>query len=70
MVPRSGKVVAFDDHRGWGEVEDEDGGRHPFHCTRIAGGTRSITVGTPVVFTIAPGLPGQWEAVDIRPRPT
>jgi cold shock CspA family protein len=66
----TGTVVAFDDHRGWGEVEDEDGRRHPFHCTRIAGGSRTIAVGTPVLFTLAPGLPGRWEAVGLRPRTT
>jgi cold shock CspA family protein len=64
----SGTVVAFDDHRGWGEVEDEAGRRHPFHCTRIAGGSRTIAVGTPVLFALAPGLPGRWEAVAVRPK--
>jgi cold shock CspA family protein len=65
----TGTVVAFDDHRGWGEVEDGEGRRHPFHCTRIADGSRTIAVGTPVLFTLAPGLPGRWEAVGVRPTP-
>ena len=35
-----GTVVAFDEARGLGELESVDGGRYPFHCTRIADGTR------------------------------
>jgi cold shock CspA family protein len=70
MAVLSGTVVSFDDHRGWGEVEDEEGRRHRFHCTRIAGGLRTIAAGTPVLFELAPGLPGRWEAVDVRPSQT
>ena len=61
-----GVVVQFDPHRGVGEVEDGDGRRYPFHCTRIAGGTRIIPVGAKVEFVVVPGLPGRWEASDIR----
>ena len=68
-APRAGTVVAFDVNRGLGELEDEDGRRYPFHCTSIAGGSRDIPVGVKVEFTVAPGLPGRWEAVGIRPRP-
>lgn len=57
-----GRVVAFDARRGLGEVEADDGRRFPFHCTRIAGGTRHIEVGARVCFEIGPGLPGRWEA--------
>ena len=35
----TGRVVEFDDHRGLGEVEADDGRRFPFHCTAIADGT-------------------------------
>ncbi len=65
----AGTVTAFDAHRGLGEVEDENGRRYPFHCTRIADGSRQIPVGVKVEFSVAPGLPGRWEAVAIRPRP-
>jgi cold shock CspA family protein len=64
-----GTVVAFDAHRGLGELEDASGRRYPFHCTRIADGSRDIPVGVKVEFTVAPGPPGRWEAVGIRPRP-
>lgn len=61
-------VVAFDEHRGLGEVEDADGRRFAFHCTEIVDGTRSIAVGTPVTFEIAPGPLGRWEAARIQQR--
>lgn len=64
-----GVVVAFDEARGLGEVEVEDGRRYSFHCTRIADGSRTIPVGAKVEFVIVPGLPGAWEASDIRGCP-
>jgi hypothetical protein len=64
----AGTVVAFDAHRGLGELEDENGRRYPFHCTRIADGSRDIPVGVKVEFTLAPGPLGRWEAVAIRSR--
>ena len=67
-APAAGTVVAFDAHRGLGELEDEHGRRYPFHCTRIADGSRQIPVGVKVEFTVAPGPLGRWEAVAIRPR--
>lgn len=63
-----GTVVAFDGARGLGEVEDGEGRRYPFHCTRIADGSRDVPVGAKVEFTIAPGHLGRWEAVAIRLR--
>lgn len=63
---REGRVVAFDQHRGRGEVEASDATRYPFHCTAIADGTRTIDEGAPVTFSVAPGPLGQWEAVDIE----
>jgi cold shock CspA family protein len=69
-TPRlAGTVVAFDVHRGLGELEDEEGRRYPFHCTRIADGSRDVPVGTKVEFAVAPGPLGRWEAVAIRPQP-
>ncbi len=58
--------MAFDSRRGLGEIRDGDDRVYPFHCTKIADGTREIPVGVPVEFTVAPGLLGRWEAVEIR----
>lgn len=43
------------------------GTRYPFHCTQIAGGSRTIDVGTPVSFVVLPGRGGRWEAADLQP---
>ncbi len=63
-----GRVVEFDDHRGLGEVEADDGQRYPFHCTAIADGTRTIPVDVPVEFEVAAGPLGSYEAASVRPR--
>jgi cold shock CspA family protein len=63
-----GRVEAFDSRRGLGEVRGADDRVYPFHCTRIADGTREIPVGVAVEFAVAPGPLGRWEAVDIRRR--
>jgi cold shock CspA family protein len=63
----TGTVVAFDERRGLGEIESE-GDRFPFHCTAIAGGSRSIPVGAQVEFVVVPGPGGRWEAAQIEPR--
>lgn len=60
-----GRVVAFDEHVGLGEVAGEDGRRYPFHCTQIADGTRTISVDRAVTFEVAPGHLGRWEAVAV-----
>ena len=62
MAPRTGRVVAFDAHRGLGTVETDDGERFGFHCVRIADDSRDIPVGVPVRFTVVPGQLGAWEA--------
>ena len=62
-----GVVVAFDDFKGYGTVRTDDGRELFFHCTRIADGTRTIPVGTPVTFDIVPGHRGRWEAAAISP---
>jgi cold shock CspA family protein len=61
-----GRVVAFDERRGLGEVEGSDGARYPFHCTRIADGSRTVQPGQAVTFAVVPGRLGDWEAVDIE----
>ena len=62
----TGKVSAFDEHRGLGEITADDATVYPFHCTVIADGTRTIGVGTRVEFEIVPGPLGRWEAAAIR----
>jgi cold shock CspA family protein len=62
----TGRVLGFDEHRGLGEVEAEGGDVYPFHCTRIADGSRTIPVGVAVTFEVAPGPLGRWEAVTIK----
>jgi cold shock CspA family protein len=61
----SGRVVDFDDPRGLGVVESDDGDRFAFHCTAIADGTRTIAVDTVVRFDVVAGHLGQWEAASI-----
>jgi cold shock CspA family protein len=67
MGEHQGRVVAFDARRGLGTVEAGDGRRLPFHCTRIADGSRTVPVGATVRFRIVPGLLGVWEADGLRP---
>jgi cold shock CspA family protein len=64
---RAGAVVSFDDHIGLGVVRSEAGVEYPFHCTQIAGGERTIEVGTAVSFTVVAGRSGRWEAAGIEP---
>ena len=61
-----GRVVAFDEAVGLGEVESDGGTRYAFHCIEIADGTRTIAVGTSVRFTLLCKL-GRYEAADISP---
>ena len=62
-----GVVVDFGDQRGWGTVQGDDGSELFFHCTAVADGSRTIAVGTPVVYDVAAGHLGRWEARGIRP---
>ena len=62
-----GKVSAFDEHRGLGEITTSDGVVYPFHCTVIADGTRTIAVGTSVEFEVVAGHLGRWEAAAVAP---
>lgn len=70
MSASTGKVVAFDEHRGYGTVRATDGRELFFHCTAIADGTRRIPVGADVVFAVVPGHRGRWEATDLAPLPS
>ena len=62
-----GRVTAFDERRGLGEVTADDETVYPFHCTVIADGTRTIEVGARVEFEVVPGRLGRWEAAAITP---
>jgi cold shock CspA family protein len=64
-----GRVVAFDPHGGYGAVVGEDGAEHVFHLTAIAGGTRTIEVGTVVAYELVAGHLGRWEATGLHPLP-
>jgi cold shock protein len=67
VTAATGRVSAFDEHRGLGEVTAADGAVYPFHCTAIADGTRTIAVGTEVRFETVPGRLGRWEAAALTP---
>ena len=60
-------VSAFDAHRGYGTLRDDDGREWFFHCTAIAGGGRDIDVDAAVSFVAVPGHLGRWEAADVAP---
>ena len=61
----AGTVVAFDAAAGFGEVRSADGHAYSFHCTRIADGSRTIEVGTPVHFRVVAAHLGRWEATEL-----
>ena len=62
---RHGTVTAFDDHAGLGTIVDAASGfAWPFHCTRIADGSRTIAVDLPVTYRVEP-QPTGLEAVAI-----
>ena len=64
----TGKVIAFDEHVGLGEVESDDGQVYLFHCVEIADGSRTIEVGAGVEFELMLKL-GRFEASRLRPVP-
>ncbi|MDQ1397150.1 MAG: cold shock protein [Acidimicrobiaceae bacterium] len=64
-----GTVVEFDEAKGFGAVRTDDGVELFFHCTQIAGGSRTIDPGTSVTFDVVAGHLGRYEAEAIRPHP-
>ena len=68
MNQASGIVTAFDESLAFGEVRTQSGRTLFFHCTQIADGSRSIAVGTHVVFHVVAGRMGRWEAAEVAPR--
>jgi cold shock CspA family protein len=65
-----GRVATFDRHRGLGTVVDDDGPSYGFHATAIADGSRCIEVGAAVMFLVAPGHRGLYEARSLVSLPT
>jgi cold shock CspA family protein len=65
--PHRGRVISFDPTRGLGVVHEPDGTDYTFHATAIADGSRSIEVDAEVVFTVAPGHRGSFEARALTP---
>jgi len=59
-------VTAFDDQKGYGVVTADDGTAYFLHCTQIADGSRTIAVGTVVIFDVLARL-GHYEATAVRP---
>jgi cold shock CspA family protein len=62
-----GVVTAFDEAAGFGTVTGGGAGECWFHCTGIADGSRSIAVGTEVLFSLVAGVTGRWEGWALRP---
>lgn len=58
-------VAEFDEQKGFGYVEGDDGRRLFFHCTQIADGTRTIEAGTAVTYEIVAGHLGRYEAAEV-----
>ena len=61
----AGTVADFDEHKGLGAVRSDDGRELPFHCTSIADGSRTVTVGARVTFSVVAGHLGRREAADL-----
>jgi cold shock CspA family protein len=64
--PGTGVVATFDEPRGLGTITVDGGDDLPFHCTAIADGTRTISVGERVRFQVTPGPAGHWEATRVE----
>jgi cold shock CspA family protein len=60
--PHHGRVTSFDPRRGLGTLTDDTGTSYGFHATAIADGSRRIEVGQTVMFRVAPGHRGRYEA--------
>ena len=62
-----GRVSAFDERGGVGEISADDSTVYPFHCTVIADRSRTIDVGAKVEFDVVAGPLGRWEAAAVTP---
>ncbi|HVF31530.1 MAG TPA: cold shock domain-containing protein [Acidimicrobiales bacterium] len=59
-------MAGFDEHKGFGTVQAEDGRELFFHCTQLVDGSRTVEVGTLVRFEVVPGHLGRWEAARVE----
>jgi cold shock CspA family protein len=66
MAHLRGRVTAFDERRGLGEIVSEDGRSFAFHATAITNGSRRIANDAAVEFDVVAGLSGRWEAARIE----
>jgi cold shock CspA family protein len=64
----SGRVRAYDEEVGLGEITADDGTSYAFHATAIDGGGRTIKAGTPVHFVLVFAPRGRIEASEVTPR--
>ena len=62
---RRGTVTSCDESVGLGVIAGVDGVDHPFHCSEIADGSRSIAIGAAVSYDLLAKF-GRWEAANIR----
>ena len=62
-------MVEFDEPRGLGVVRDDGGPTYRFHCAALADGTRQVEEGTRVVFSVAAGHGGRYEARSVTTVP-
>ena len=68
LPPRHGAVVSFDPDEGLGLLRSDDGDEYPFHCTRIADGTRIVEQGTASQIMSAPQTDYARNLVAATPR--
>ncbi len=64
-APLTGRVTEFDEMVGLGVIVAETDTAYPFHCIEIADGTRTIPVGTEVLFVPLAKF-GRYEAANVR----
>lgn len=62
-----GTVTSFSEADGLGEVTADGGGVHPFHCTAVSDGSRTVAVGTRVAFALVVAHHGRVEARPVTP---
>lgn len=62
----NGLVTEFDELVGLGLVSDGEN-EYLFHCTQIAGGSRTIALGADVTFIVVEGRPKGPEAYEVTP---
>jgi CspA family cold shock protein len=68
MQQQVGMVKEFDSLKGWGWIETEAGKDIFVHQSNILmEGFRALAVGTPVEFSVGPGMNGRSRAVNVRP---